>query len=252
MHKWVGYILFLFALQFATTARAQVETLKDTVISIVELPADDTDTTRFDRIESQEVIQTRSVSKRTLDSLLQDEDYWYANVAPSKKKMEAPQEGKRPVFREKWFSNLLWFIILGSFVGVVIWYLVSSNILIFRKNAKVIKVEDDEEVNTDDIFSIRFDTEIARAESAGNYRFAVRLWYLRILKELSEKDLIEYRQGRTNHDYVLQLLKQPYGNDFSRLTRSFEYTWYGQFALSAEAYNLLRNDFVTFTTALRR
>lgn len=252
MHKWVRYIIFLFASHFATAASAQVESLKDTVISIVELPADDTDTTRFDRIESQEVIQTRSVSKHTLDSLLRDEDYWYANVAPTKKKMEAPQEDKRPVYREKWFSNFLWILILGSFVGVVIWYLLSSNILIFRKRAKVISAEDGEEINTDDIFSIRFDTEITRAESAGNYRFAVRLWYLRLLKELSEKELIEYRQGRTNHDYVLQLRNRPYGNDFSRLTRSFEYTWYGQFNLSAEVYYKLRNDFVTFTNALRR
>jgi hypothetical protein len=252
MHKWARYIVFLTALFYARAAGAQVESMKDTVISIVEFPLDESDTTRFAPIKKQEVIQMRSVSKHTLDSLLQDEDYWYANLAPPKKKTEEPQEEKKSVFRQKWFRDLLWIVILGSFVGVVIWYLVSSNILIFRKKAKTINTDDAEEINTDDIFSIRFDTEIAKAEGAGNYRFAVRLWYLRLLKELSEKELIEYRQGRTNHDYVMQLRKRTYGNDFSLLTRNFEYTWYGQFDLSAEAYKLLRNDFVTFQNALRR
>ncbi|RYZ61829.1 MAG: DUF4129 domain-containing protein [Chitinophagaceae bacterium] len=252
MRKWPCNIVLFFALHLAVAAAGQVETMKDTVISIVELPAGEVDTTRFDAIENQELIQTRSVSRHALDSLLQDDDYWYANLAPQKKISEKPAEEKRSVLREKWFRDLLWIVILGSFIGVVVWYLVSSNLLLFRKKATVINTETREEIDTDDIFSIRFDAEIAKAESAGNYRFAVRLWYLWLLKELSEKELIEYRQGRTNHDYVMQLRNRTIGNDFSRLTRNFEYTWYGQFALSAEAYATLRNDFVTFKQALRR
>ncbi len=252
MGKWSRYIVLFFAFYFAMAAAAQVETMKDTVISIVELPAGETDTTRFDPIQNQELIQTRSVSRHTLDSLLQDDDYWYANLAPQKKISEKQQEEKGSVLRGKWFRDLLWFVILGSFIGVVVWYLVSSNLLLFRKKAKVIDTETEEAVDTEDIFSIRFDPEIAKAESAGNYRFAVRLWYLWLLKELSEKELIEYRPGRTNHDYVMQLRNRTIGNDFSRLTRNFEYTWYGQFAFSPEAYATLRNDFVTFKKALRR
>lgn len=253
MRNWIRYTAFLLAGQLAGLANAQdqLETMKDSVISVVEMPADNTDTTRFDRINLQEPIQGRVVSRRTLDSLYKDGDYWYANVAPPKKKAEEPPTNKKPVFRQKWFRDLLWIVILGSFVGVVIWYLVSSNILIFRKRPQTIFTDDAEEINTDDIFSIRYDHEIATAESAGNYRFAVRLWYLYLLKELSEKGLIDYRQGRTNHDYVMQLQKRSFGKDFSRLTRNFEYTWYGQFALSAETYKMLRNDFLWFKNELR-
>jgi hypothetical protein len=239
-------------LAVAANAQDQIETMKDTVISVVEMPADNADTTRFEQIELLESIQSRAVSQHTLDSLRNDGDYWYANLAPPKKKAEEPASNKRKVFRQQWFRDLLWIVILGSFVGVVIWYLVSSNILIFRKKPKTIFTEEAEEINTDDIYSIRYDPEIAKAESAGNYRFAIRLWYLYQLKELSEMGLIDYRQGRTNHDYVMQLQKSTYGKDFSRLTRNFEYTWYGQFDLSSEAYKMLRNDFLQFKNALHR
>jgi hypothetical protein len=254
MHNWIRYtVLFLVLhLSVETSAQDRMETLEDSLISIVEVPADDTDTTRFDHIDSQETIQSRTVSRFTLDSLRKDGDYWYANLAPPRKKAEEPPADKKTIFREKWFRDLLWFIILGSFVGVVIWYLVSSNILLFRKRSRPIDTEEAEEINTDDIFSIRYEPEIAKAENAGNFRFAIRLWYLYQLKALSDNGLIDYRPGRTNHDYVVQLQKTAYGRDFSRLTRNFEYSWYGQFNVSQEAYQVLRNDFITFKKALRK
>ncbi|HEY1023376.1 MAG TPA: DUF4129 domain-containing protein [Flavisolibacter sp.] len=246
--------MFILAWHLSVEASAQdrIETLEDSLISIVEVPAEDTDTTRFDRIDSQETIQLRTVSRFTLDSLRNDADYWYANLAPQRKKAEEPAADNKTIFREKWFRDLLWIIILGSFVGVVIWYLVSSNILLFRKKSRSIATEEAEEINTDDIFSIRYEPEITKAENAGNFRFAIRLWYLYQLKELSEYSLIDYRPGRTNHDYIVQLQKTPYGRDFSRLTRNFEYTWYGQFNVSHEVYQMLRNDFLTFKQALPR
>jgi hypothetical protein len=254
MHNWIRYIVLIAVWPFSVEANAQggVETLKDTLISIVEVPADQTDTTRFDPIDQQEAIRSRSVSAYTLDSLRKDGDYWYANLAPPKKKAEEPENNKDSIFREKWFRNLLWIVILGSFIGVVIWYLVSSNILLFRKKAKSFVEGEAEEINTDDIFSIRYEPEIAKAENSGNYRFAIRLWYLFVLKDLSEKSLIEYQPGRTNHDYAMQLYKTSYGRDFSRLTRNFEYTWYGQFSVSADTYQTLRNDFLSFQKTLRR
>lgn len=254
MHNWIRYTALCLGLHLSVGVAAQdkIETLEDTLISIVEVPADNTDTTRFDPIDRQETIRSRAVSRYTLDSLRNDGDYWYANLAPPRKKAEEPAAAKKTVFREKWFRNLLWMIILGSFVGVVIWYLVSSNILLFRKKSRPIDTGEAEEINTDDIFSIQFEPEIAKAENAGNFRFAIRLWYLSQLKTLSENGLIDYRPGQTNHDYVDQLHKTKYEHDFARLTRNFEYTWYGQFKVSQEAYQVLRNDFLTFQKALRR
>ncbi|HET7898391.1 MAG TPA: hypothetical protein VFL47_11985, partial [Flavisolibacter sp.] len=68
---------------------------------------------------------------------------------------------------------------------------------------------------------------------------------------LSDRRLIDYLHGRTNNDYVAQLSQSHYYRDFFRLTRNFEYTWYGQFIPSADVYSLLRSDFLTFQKNLR-
>ena len=102
----------------------------------------------------------------------------------------------------------------------------------------------------DDIFAIPYDREIQKAETAQNYRLAVRLWYLKTLKEMADRAVIDYRYGRTNHDYVASLYGGRYYSDFFRLTRNFEYTWYGQFPLSAEGYAGMQSDFVAFKNRL--
>jgi len=255
MPKLPFHILFILAFTCAGKAFAQNDSMQDTVVSVVEAPAseeDEEDTTRFSLVTQQYPVSVRQVPKAKLDSLRSADDFWYANTAPEKKKTEAETEERphRNLLDQEWFRDLLWVIVLCSFIAVVLWYLASSNVLIFRRKAKKILEEDIEET-TDDIFALSYDKEIGRAEEAKDFRQAVRLWYLRVLKELAEKGRIEYRYGRTNSDYVSQLFNTPYHRDFFRLTRNFEYTWYGQFDLSAEAYDMMRRDFLHFKNTLQ-
>ena len=99
---------------------------------------------------------------------------------------------------------------------------------------------------TDNIFEINYQREIDKAVSNGNYRFAVRLMFLRLLKNLSDKKVIHYKQDSTNFDYLLQLHPTKYYHDFFRLTRNYEYSWYGQFDIDPEKFSLIRKDFENF------
>lgn len=251
MYKRVPLIFFVWLLFLPAKGKTQTSSPEeDTVMTV---PLRESDTSAFAIVSNQEVIARRQVPQKKVDSLKADEDYWYANMVPERKK-EAPgkrEDRGKTLFQASWFRDLLWLIVLCSFVGVVIWYLYSSNILIFRKKAKPILGEGGEDISTDDIFGLHYETEIGKAESAKNFRLAVRLWYLRILKELADHHQIDYRHERTNSDYVSQLYNTPYYRDFFRLTRNFEYTWYGQFDLSAEAYEMMRTDFSTFKKGLR-
>jgi hypothetical protein len=248
MNKVVVYI-FILLLFFSADMYAQVtDPLQDTLILI---PPGEKDTTTFAVIGQPEVVAVRTVPQKRVDSLRADEDYWYANTAPERKNKAIENKGKpkKGLLREQWFRDLLWAIVLCTFIGVVLWYLHASNILIFRKKAKPIINEEEAEM-TDDIFALNYDKEISKAVEAKDFRLAVRLLYLQTLKDLSDKNLIDYRYGRTNSDYVAQLGNSRYHRDFFRLTRNFEYTWYGQFSLSAEAYEMMRTDFSQFKTGL--
>lgn len=107
-----------------------------------------------------------------------------------------------------------------------------------------------EEQPTEDIFEMNFEKEIQKAVAEKNFRLAVRLLYLRTLRDLSDKNLISYTHEKTNADYLFQLAGTSYYKSFFRLTRDFEYTWYGQFELSQENFSFIQNDFSSFKQQL--
>lgn len=253
MRKRRYTVLVIWLLLSTLWAGAQDGQTADSVVAIIEPSLDERrQRILFDSIKAQPVISLRKVPQKKVDSLKKADDFWYANLEPIKKKETLPKEETKQnsVFQKKWFRNLLWTIILFSFIGVVIWYLISSNILLFRKKAKKI-IDEETNAEDNDIFKLDYAGEIAAAEKEQNYRMAVRLLYLQLLKVLAEKELIDYRYGRTNQDYVMQMSGSSYHRDFFCLTRNFEYTWYGQFNLSAAAYNMMRDDFSNFQNKLR-
>jgi hypothetical protein len=202
----------------------------------------------FDRINSRapDTIELRHVPARVIDSLKSDQAFWYAK-AKLKKKEEPPTDKSTP----KWIKVSVWAIVIGAFLAALIWYLASSNILIFAKRQKQIDSVIEEEEISEDIFSINYQKEIEKAISSENYRFAIRLMFLRLLRNLSNKNIIQYRQERTNFEYLSQLISTGYYNDFFRLTRNYEYAWYGKFEVGPEAFRTIKNDFENFDRILK-
>ncbi|MCH5682976.1 DUF4129 domain-containing protein [Niabella sp. W65] len=97
-----------------------------------------------------------------------------------------------------------------------------------------------------DIFSIEYAAAIKEALNNKNYRLAIRLHYLQLLKMLSEKGVIHYQPDKTNFDYLLQVRSTPHYSDFSGLTRQYEYSWYGLFPISQSQYEQIDLLFTNF------
>ena len=51
---------------------------------------------------------------------------------------------------------------------------------------------------------------------------------------------------KRNFDYLSQLYSTGYYNDFFRLTRNYEYTWYGKFNVNPEAFGIIKTEFENF------
>jgi hypothetical protein len=98
----------------------------------------------------------------------------------------------------------------------------------------------------ENINTIDFDTEIEKAVAAHNYRFAVRLLYLKCLKQLSDSGLIDWKIDKTNHAYLNELKNDGQRAAFGSLTRKFEYVWYGEFLIDAHLYGDISLSFSNF------
>jgi hypothetical protein len=132
-------------------------------------------------------------------------------------------------------------------LAFIIFFLVRTNVVTPRRSVR--PVEEDHE-NLENIFEINYQRELDKALKEKNYRLAVRLMFLRQLKILSNKNIIQYKQERTNLDYLMQVHSSKYYKDFFRLTRNYEYVWYGKFELQPETFNAIKTEFENFDQSL--
>ena len=148
----------------------------------------------------------------------------------------------------QWLDLKTLTVILVIFILGVIFFLVRTNVAGRGRRTTTTGEEMEEPEN---IFEINYQREIDKAISEKNYRFAIRLMFLRLLKDLSEKNIIQYKQDRTNFDYLAQVSATRYYPDFFRLTRNYEYTWYGKFDVGQDVFSIIKNDFEKFDHELK-
>lgn len=84
--------------------------------------------------------------------------------------------------------------------------------------------------------AIDFDQEIAQALQQRDYRRGVRLLYLYTLKQLTDRQLIRWQPGKTNHDYQAELRGTSLQVTFQQLSYYYEYAWYGNFSVDEALY----------------
>jgi hypothetical protein len=89
----------------------------------------------------------------------------------------------------------------------------------------------------EDIHAMDFDALIAAAVNAGDYRWAIRLHYLRLLKQLTDRGMIGWKPEKTNHDYLHELKRTDLRGEFAAIITLFEYAWYGNFAVDRIAFD---------------
>ncbi len=239
------------------TLRAQPSAIDTSQVRSAEATADATtaDTTTADTttVDGTSGLRRDSVSVRSrrpsearLDSLRDDKAFDYGRHAHETRSLWDLILGRVI----EWFKTTT----VGSVVGDVIVYGVLPLIVIIallrvmgadvgallrrRSRRLAVQMETDE-----DVHHIDYDARIAAAVDAGDLREAIRLHYLRTLRDLSAAGLIEWSRRKTNHDYLLELAGTAIESPFARATLVYEFVWYGDFAIDAAGYERIRATF---------
>jgi hypothetical protein len=87
---------------------------------------------------------------------------------------------------------------------------------------------------------------LALALESGDYRTAIRVFYLTIIKNLHEQKLILWKKEKTNFDYVRELRGSVHYDSFRSATRAFELVWYGNAQIAEKEYLHLEPVFRRF------
>ncbi|MFY7829087.1 MAG: DUF4129 domain-containing protein [Flectobacillus sp.] len=168
-----------------------------------------------------------------------------------------------------WLSILKWFMGLfdqtatgktmkiGMYIFVAIVLIFAIMKLIGIEFANIFGRKDqalsiDYQILEQDIHALDFDTSIEEALSNQQYRLAIRLYYLQVLKGLSNQELIEWRLNKTNRSYIYELKSPELRQEFESLTTLFEYIWYGDFLISTTEFESIQNQFSNFNRSITR
>lgn len=93
------------------------------------------------------------------------------------------------------------------------------------------------EVEEENIHEIEFDKDIREAESASDYRRAIRLRFLKVLKNLSDHELIYWDPNKTNYQYIYEVKGTDIHNKFVKCVNIFDNVWYGEYPIDINYYN---------------
>lgn len=93
---------------------------------------------------------------------------------------------------------------------------------------------------------------IQKALDAKNYRLAVRYSYLYMLQLMSEQEVIDWQLQKTNHDYENEIQKPDLKKAFSKITRLYDYVWYGDFDINESQYRQAEIIFSTVQKTLKK
>ena len=239
------FLILLAGFLFSLNIHAQVSTDTSTVTDVEEAPEEvttyypDTLKREFRAIESDSVQAVNADKgfyyKRYIDSLLRATQF----------KVQKPRRSvdlSGSDFFSSIFGVVFWILAIGLFAYLVYRLFLSNSSFLSRSRKNLssdIAVVEEEYTNDPDSL-------LRTAIRNGNYRLAVRYLYLQSLQRLSEKKLIEINANKTNYEYVMEVRKHKFANEFASLTLQYEYVWYGEYPVNERLFEQIQSSFTQF------
>ena len=196
-----------------------------------------------DQLESTRSYQAKSLSRTDFDEQKWKKIVGDVDFNEVVKKKEQPVASKP--LDIPWGGPLLRLISYAVVTGVVILliYFIVRNISL-DLHIKRAKVEENLGRPVENIEELDIQALLERAINVGDFKLAVRLYYLRLLKKLHEQNVIVWKKDKTNRDYLSELFSRDFFFDeINRLTLSYESVWYGDHMLRSESFRTLTDRF---------
>ena len=244
------FLLILAGLLFCFNIHAQVSTDTTETASDIEAnaePVEEEATTYYPDTLKRE---PRFIVYDSVQAVNSDKGFYYKRYMDSllratQFKVRKPRRNVNlsgSDFFSSIFGVIFWIIAIGLF-GYLVYRLFLSNSSFLSRNRKNIAsdIAIIEEQNASDP-----DALLRNAIRSGNYRLAVRFLYLQSLKRLSEKKFIEINTNKTNYEYVSEIRRHKFANEFASLTLQYEYVWYGEYPVDERLFEQIQDGFTQF------
>ena len=252
-----GVLLLMILISVASLCQAQDD---DTTVFTQAI-----DTTEFSEIEPLSTLYSDSILHGSMAPNLEK----YQQESPPLKKFDTAQWKKIAVnnFSEEWpdpdtvkekpikrpakksnvdiglTAKIISYVVIAGIIVVLLVYLLKNMNWDSKQVDRSTKILDPE-ASIDDIEQLQIADLLKQAIAAGNYRIAIRLQYLDLLKKLNATGRIVWMKDKTNRDYLSELFAKSWNfEEVRRLTLAYEQVWYGEHTLNLEGFTVLQHNF---------
>lgn len=205
---------------------------------------------------NSETTEIRVPSEDRLNEIANDERYNYLEEATEPSLWQRFRmwlsEKLRDWFSEAWVEWLLKIAAALAFIFVLVLLINQitkgelKNAFMRRQNRTLLDLR----LNKNQQSASNFDELIHRAVENKKYGLAVRFLYQKALQLLHEGDLIQWKQDKTNHEYLIELGNHPAAEPFDRLTYFHDYVDYGDFQIDEPKFAVVQRVYSQFVDQL--
>jgi len=152
-----------------------------------------------------------------------------------------------PGYKNKDLTVLVFKILCGLVVLVVMYFAIRmlmnhNGRWFFSKKNESIVIDHN---NTEQLIQFAgFEQLISETEKKGDTRQSIRLYYLWLLKDLKDRELIIWMPEKTNADYLSELREETLRKKFTYLSYLYNCIWYGEFSIGDQDYITARKAFL--------
>ena len=249
MRKFVILSKFLLVICIAALAQDETVTTND-FLEVIQTVAEKS-TIHYDAPSDTSHVEIRLPTVADLDKFRNDSEFNYSREIQYEKTLW----GLIGYYIAKFFSNLyeiegsgnwmrwLWIGLLSvvAVFGLIKMFGVDMSGIFFSKPPPPVDLSDmviDEHVDRNKLGAM-----LEKALEEKQYRLAVRLTYLIVLRRLSDAGQIHWQADKTNRSYLNEISNQTLRQSFANLTHLYEYVWYGDFDINAGHYRDIEADF---------
>lgn len=141
-------------------------------------------------------------------------------------------------------SRFLLMLLMLGVVIIIIYRLVGGNVVLSNRSIERRTPMRLEDIETN-LHEADVESFLDKAIREENYRLAIRLYYLAIIKKLSQKGYIQWKKEKTNGHYLREMRqnKHPETKSFRDVTRVFERVWYSTIPFDGGQFKEVRLSF---------
>lgn len=197
---------------------------------------------------------TDGLSKETWEELTKEIDYTETYSEFQKDTTEkrneihfSPREIRNPQTL-KIFVLILIGAILLALVVILIISLSKANITTsVRTKIAIEEIDDPSQHQLSDLEKF-----LLEATEAGDYRLALRIQFLILIKALNDSEIITWKKEKTNTDYYYELINKPFHANYKVIVTMFEKSWYANYPVNSNTYSELSKKFNNIKESIKQ